>query len=141
MKRFTLLVVGLLAMIPGVATAQRLRVPPAAVSAADSGPVFTAEDSAQYRARTTASRNPFSECTGPAFQTCASGETEARLASDGTAYGVLLTRKYDGKSSFLWRITGRVGGGGMGDGAGGGRRARRGRGGGGGGGGGGKRRG
>ncbi|MEO8199456.1 MAG: hypothetical protein ABI679_02940, partial [Gemmatimonadota bacterium] len=132
MKRFTLVLACLTAVCPTVALAQRIKVPTAGATSADSAPVLTAEDSARFRARTTAARSPFSLCTGPAFQTCASGETEARLASDGTAYGVLLTRKYDGKSSFLWRITGRVGGAGEPGGAGGKRGGRRSRGGGGG---------
>ncbi len=107
------------------AHAQRaVKVPvPADKTDLDSVPALTAEDSARFRARTTAAKKPFDECTGPAFQTCASGAAEARLASDGTAYGVLLTRA-DGKSAFLWRITGRVSGGG--EGGGGGRKRSRG---------------
>ena len=75
----------------------------------DSAPVMSHNDSVMYRNRMTAARRPFSKCLGVGFQTCASGETEARLSADGTAYGVLMTR-YDGKSAFLWRITGRVNG-------------------------------
>jgi hypothetical protein len=75
----------------------------------DSAPVMSHNDSIMYRNRMTAARRPFSKCLGVGFQTCASGETEARLSADGTAYGVLMTR-YDGKSAFLWRITGRVNG-------------------------------
>ena len=74
---------------------------------------ITAADSASYRARVTASSKPYHECTGQAFQTCASGETAARLSLDGTAYGVVLSvfdkRSGVARSAFLWRITGRVG--------------------------------
>jgi hypothetical protein len=116
----------------------RTTQPPATDAAIDTLSVLSARDSAIYKARITASRRPFNDCQGQAFQTCASGETEARLSSDGTAYGVLMTRKYDGKAAYLWRITGRVGGGGAGAGGAGGKGRR---GGGGGGGRGAKRRG
>lgn len=107
------------------AEAQRGRTPTIELAdPMDTVEVLTAQDSAIYRARITAARKPFSDCEPPAFQTCASGETEARLSSDGTAYGVLMTRKYDGKSAYLWRITGRVGGGAGGGGGGGGRKGR-----------------
>jgi hypothetical protein len=123
--------------IMGSAQAQRGGTATIAVQdPSDSLEILTPQDSAIYRARITAARKPFSDCRGQAFQTCASGETEARLSSDGTAYGVLMTRNYDGKAAYLWRITGRVGGG-AGGGGGGGRKGR----GGGGGGRGAKRRG
>jgi hypothetical protein len=74
---------------------------------------MTAADSASFRARTTASKRPYHECTGHAFQTCASGETAARLSLDGTGYGIVLNifdeRTGVERSAFLWRITGRVG--------------------------------
>jgi hypothetical protein len=86
----------------------------------DSTGPMTAQDSASFRARTTASQKPFNECKGQAFQTCASGELEARLSSDGIAYGILFTRNYDGKSLYLWRIARGPSGGGGGKGRGGG---------------------
>jgi hypothetical protein len=113
--------------------AQRGRSPAIEQEEPDSTGPLSAQDSAYFRARITAAENPFHECKGQAFQTCASGELAARLSSDGTAYGVLFTRNIDGRSLFLWRITR---GGGGGGGAGGGGRGR-----GGGGGGRGKRRG
>jgi hypothetical protein len=87
----------------------------------DSVVPMTAQDSAIFRARTTAAESPYNDCMGQAFQTCASGEMEARLSSDGTGYGVLFTRNYDGRSLFLYQITrgGRGGGGGGGAGGGG----------------------
>lgn len=78
----------------------------------DSTAPMTAQDSAIFRARTTASLKPFNECKGQAFQTCASGELEARLSSDGIAYGLLFTRNYDGRSLYLWQLARRNGGGG-----------------------------
>lgn len=99
-------------------------------------PRMSASDSVIFHARTTASRKPYSACIGQAFQTCASGQTVARLSLDGTAYGVLISifdeRHGLERSAFLWRITGRVGIGGT-DEEGGGRRGRKGGGGGGGG--------
>jgi hypothetical protein len=69
-------------------------------------------DSLSMVARTTASKKPYHECSGRAFQTCASGETAARLSLDGTAYGVVMNvfddRRGTEISAFLWRITGRV---------------------------------
>lgn len=91
------------------------------VPAEDTLEVMSAQDSAIFRARITAADKPFSDCKGQAFQTCASGELEARLNLDGTAYGVLFTRNFDGKSLYLWRITR---GGGAGGGGGGGARGR-----------------
>lgn len=79
----------------------------------DTAATMTAADSISFLARTTASRKPFHECAGHAFQTCASGETAARLSLDGTAYGVLISvfddRSGTERTAFLWRITGRVG--------------------------------
>lgn len=76
---------------------------------------MTATDSLHLRARRTAAKGLFNSCQFQAFQTCAAGEIEARLTSDGTAYGVLITRIYDGKGVFLWRLgrggVRRVGGG------------------------------
>ena len=93
----------------------------------DSAVPMSARDSANFRARTTAALKPYSECKGQAFQTCASGELEARLSSDGIAYGLLFTRNYDGKALYLWQIVrgGGGGGGGGGKGRGGGRGAKR----------------
>lgn len=105
----------LLAMsgFPLVLHAQVPRLEPSAGKAETSEQVMTAADSASFRARTTASKRPYHECTGHAFQTCASGETAARLSLDGTAYGVVLNifdeRHGIERSAFLWRITGRVG--------------------------------
>jgi hypothetical protein len=97
---------------PLVLRAQVPRLEPGAGSS-DTAQQLTAADSASYRARTTASKKPYHECTGQAFQTCASGETAARLSLDGTAYGVVLNiydeRSGVARSAFLWRITGRVG--------------------------------
>ncbi|MEP7326696.1 MAG: hypothetical protein ABI836_12160 [Gemmatimonadota bacterium] len=80
--------------------------------------MMTAEDSAARIGRITASKKPFHECTGYAFQTCGSGETAARLSLDGTAYGVLISvadRTGAPRPIFLWRLSGRVGMGGLGD--------------------------
>lgn len=115
----------LLGCLPGMLQAQRIRVP--LPQPDTTPPVLTAQDSAWFRARTSPIRKPYSDCSGLAFQTCASGEIEARLSADATAFGVLMTRAYDGKSAFLWRITGRVAAGGGGGAAGG--RSRGGRGG------------
>ena len=112
-----ILLAGVLA--PGI-QAQRGRTPMVG-GGEDSVIEMTAQDSAIFRGRITASENPYNNCTSQAFQTCASGELEARLSSDGTAYGVLYTRHYDGRSLYLWRITR---GGGGGGGAGGGGRGR-----------------
>ena len=93
----------------------------------DSLAPLTAQDSAIFRARMTAAEKPYSDCKAQAFQTCASGELEARLSSDGTAYGVLFTRNYDGRSLYVAQITRRAGGGGGGGrgGRGGGGRAKK----------------
>ena len=107
------------------------RLDPLAGRDAQDTVITSAVDSALHVARTTASKKPFSECQGHAFQTCASGETVARLSVDGTAYGVLISGIYDERSgmlrtAFLWRITGRVASGGEGGGGGkGGRRGGR----------------
>jgi hypothetical protein len=98
--------------VPLVLHAQVPRLDPGA-GKSDSVQQMSAADSASYRARTTASKSLFHECTGHAFQTCASGETLARLSVDGTGYGVVLSvfdeRNGTQRSLFLWRITGRVG--------------------------------
>lgn len=125
MKRM-LLVVAMSLVLGSAAQAQRggrggqVQVPMGG-DALDTVEVLSARDSAIFRGRITAAKSPYSDCQLHAFQSCASGDVEARLSADGTAYGVLMTR-YDGKAAYLWKLSARATG--AGDGAGGGGRRR-----------------
>jgi hypothetical protein len=107
MKRVFILVC-LSAALATTVSAQRRTAPQLSEEEEDTLTILTPRDSAIFRGRITASEKPFSECNSRAFQTCASGDTEARLSADGTAYGVLMTRQYDGRSSYLWKLSGRA---------------------------------